>query len=148
MLWVKDGGSNDATNLIALCGYCHDMHTHGNIPSSAIAHWKGLLHALNHAFNKESMDLLLYLAKPSLENIWYTSDGALRFAGLLAAGLVEIAESQFAVGVRYGKMGPPTSPPTTSVRVALSPKGRSLVASWLAGDEGKYLAYITGTSTS
>lgn len=145
MLWVKDGGSNDATNLVALCGHCHDMHTHGHIPASAVAHWKGLLHALNHAFNKESMDLLLYLAKPSYENIWYTSDGALRFAGLLAAGLVEIADAQFSVGVRYGKDSPPTSPPTTSVRLSLSQKGRSLVGSWMAGDEGKYMAYVTGT---
>src|SRR5436853_5196339 len=108
MVWVKDGGKNEANNLLALCGHCHDLHTQGHIPASAISHWKGILHALNHAFSKESMDLLLFLAKPSFENIWYTGDGVLRFAGLIAAGLVEIAESQFSVGVRYGNNSAPT----------------------------------------
>lgn len=143
MIWVKDGGKNEATNLIALCGHCHDMHTQGHIPASAISHWKGILHALNHAFNKESMDLLLYLAKPSFENIWYTGDGALRFAGLIAAGLVEIADSQFSVGVRYGADSPPTSPPATALRLRLSDKGRLLVDSWKSGDEKAYVKAIS-----
>jgi 5-methylcytosine-specific restriction endonuclease McrA len=33
MVWVKDDGGNDTSNLVALCGYCHDMHTQGHIPS-------------------------------------------------------------------------------------------------------------------
>lgn len=151
MVWVKDGGANDATNLIALCGHCHDQHTHGHIPTSAIRHWKGLLHALNHAFSKESMDLLLYLNHPSIENIWYTGDGFLRFAGLVAAGLVEIADSQFSVGIRYVSNArppsPPTSPPTTAVRVRLSEKGRLLVESWLKGDEAKYKAALAASTS-
>lgn len=145
MVWVKDGGTTDATNLIALCGHCHDQHTHGHIPSSAIRHWKGLLHALNHAFNKESMDLLLYLNQQSIENVWYTGDGFLRFAGLVAAGLVEVSDSQFSVGVRYGNSAP-TSPPTTAVRVRLSQKGRLLVESWLSGDVAKYEAALSATT--
>ena len=145
MLWVRDGGQNVPTNLLALCGHCHDMHTYGHIPPAAIAHWKGLLHALNHAFNKESMDLLLYLARPGIDVIWYSGDGALRFAGLIAAGLVEVLESQFSVGVRYGANTPPTSPPATALRLGLSQRGSSLVNSWLAGDEGAYLRYISGS---
>jgi len=143
MVWVKDGGKNEANNLLALCGHCHDLHTQGHIPASAISHWKGILHALNHAFSKESMDLLLFLAKPSFENIWYTGDGVLRFAGLIAAGLVEIAESQFSVGVRYGNNSAPTSPPTTALRLRLSAKGRVLVESWLAGDEEAYVRALS-----
>jgi 5-methylcytosine-specific restriction endonuclease McrA len=46
MVWVKDGGGSAAINLIALCGHCHDLHTQGHIPATAISHWKGLLHAL------------------------------------------------------------------------------------------------------
>src|SRR5688572_3859413 len=61
MHWVKKGGGNSATNLLALCGHCHDLHTAGHIPDSAIRYWKGMLHALNAAFDRESMDLLLYL---------------------------------------------------------------------------------------
>jgi len=141
MVWVKNGGGTEAINLIALCGHCHDMHTQGHIPSSAIRHWKGLLHALNHAFNKESMDLLLYLAGPEIESVWYTGDGFLRFAGLVAARLVEIADKQFSVGARYGS-GAPTSPPTTAVRVRLSGKGKRLVGSWQKGDEAQYRAAV------
>ena len=146
MVWVKEGGGSQATNLIALCGHCHDMHTQGHIPASAIQHWKGLLHALNHAFNKESMDLLLYLSHPGIENVWYTGDGFLKFAGLVAARLVEVAESQFAVGVRYGNSAP-TSPPTTAVRVKLSDKGKLLVDSWLNGDEGQYKVALKTAGT-
>ena len=139
ILWVKDGGGNEPTNLLPLCGHCHDLHTNGHIPDSAIRHWKGLLHALNHAFSRESIDLLLYLNTSGIENVWYTGDGFLRFASLVAAGLVEIAETQFSIGPRFqgmrGPPGPPHSPPTTAVRVRLSDKGRCLVASWANGDE-------------
>jgi hypothetical protein len=83
------------------------------------------------------MDLLLYLAHPGIENVWYTGDGLLRFAGLVAARLVEVAEEQFSVGVRYG-VGAPTSPPTTAVRVRLSDKGKLLVDSWKKGDEARF----------
>src|SRR5947209_2578255 len=61
ILWVKDDGGDEPSNLLALCGYCHDQHTHGHIPHAAIRHWKGMLLALNHAFDLASMDLLLYL---------------------------------------------------------------------------------------
>ena len=91
--------------------------------------------------NKESIDLLLYLAHPGIENIWYTGDGFLRFAGLIAAGLVEVAESQFSVGVRYGNSAP-TSPPATALRVQLSDKGRQLVDSWKKGDKAQYQAVM------
>jgi hypothetical protein len=137
IVWVKDDGGSEPTNLIALCGHCHDLHTHGHIPVSAIRHWKGILHALNHAFNKASMDLLLYLNQPEIENVWYTGDGLLRFSGLIAAGLVELAASQYSVGVRFGN-SPPTAPPTTAVRVKLTEKGRLLVEAWLKGDEERY----------
>jgi len=140
--WVKDGGDSSANNLIALCGHCHDMHTNGHIPPTAIRHWKGMLHALNHAFNRESTDLLLYLAHPGMENAWYTGDGFLRFAGLVAAGLVEVAESQFSIGVRHGHESPPTSPPTTAVRARLTEKGRRLVDAWNRGDEDQYKAAL------
>ena len=143
MIWVKDGGGTEAVNLIALCGHCHDLHTQGHIPASAISHWKGLLHALNQAFNKESTDLLLYLSHPGMENVWYTGEGLLKFAGLIAAGLVEIAALQYSVGVSWGNTGVPTSPPTTSVRVQLSDKGKMIVDSWKKGDEGQFKTAMT-----
>jgi len=61
MIWVKDGGANEPSNLVALCGWHHDLHTQGHIPAEAIRMWKGMLLALDHAFDRESMDLLLFL---------------------------------------------------------------------------------------
>ena len=143
IVWVKEGGDNTPINLIALCGHCHDMHTQGHIPSSAIKYWRGLLHALNHAFNKESIDLLLYLNNPSVQDIWYSGDGILKFSSLISAGLVQTCESTFSVGLRHKNKGggrtPPTSPPTTSVKLELSLKGKTLVESWLKGEESVYL---------
>jgi len=69
----------------------------------------------------------------------------LRFAGLIAAGLAEVAESQFSVGVRYGNSAP-ISAPTTAVRIQLSEKGKLLVDSWEKGDEAQYQAAIATLS--
>ena len=135
--WVKVGGETAATNLLALCGHCHDLHTQGHIPASAIRHWKGILHALNSAFNKESMDLLLFLANADCTKVLYTGDGLLRFAGLIASGFAEIIDSHYGVGLRYGN-SPPTAPPSSTHRVQLSEKGRAFTIAWLAGDETGY----------
>jgi HNH endonuclease len=143
--WVRDGGGNKETNLLALCPNCHALHTSGRIPQRAIRHWKGMLHALNHAFNKEAMDLLLYLRLPAVRTVWYSGDGLLRFSGLIAAGLVDVTKVASAIGRRSRRVAlrylmnseepPLTRSPTTTVRVGLSAKGKELVRAWLAGDE-------------
>src|SRR5437762_14381541 len=69
IVWVKDGGGSEPYNLVALCGHCHDLHTQGHIPASAVRHWKGLLVALNQAFSRESSELLLYLSKPEVSDV-------------------------------------------------------------------------------
>lgn len=145
MVWVKDSGRNEPTNLIALCPNCHSLHTNNHIPASAIQHWKGILHALNHAFNKESTDLLLFLhAVP--DEIWYSGDGLLKFAGLIAAGFVEITETISASGMsvkRSGILGTVSTPaiaPMTSHRVQMTEKGRAFVESWMKGDEESFKA--------
>ena len=128
--WVKDGGGNTALNLLALCGYCHDMHTSGHIPTSAIRHWKGILHAMNHAFSKEGMDLLLFLRVRGEQPHFYTADGVLRFAGLFASGLVEfgdqVCEETFRGFVE------------SRHEVRLSDRGSRLVEAWRSGDEIRY----------
>jgi len=138
IVWVKDRGPSTALNLLALCGHCHDMHTLGHIPASAIEYWKGMLHALNHAFSKESMDLLLFLYDRGTEPHWYTADGVLRFAGLFATGLVEfgdqICEETFSNFIE------------SRHEVRLSEKGRQLVEAWRAGDESKYAALLSASS--
>lgn len=140
IVWVKDGGGSTALNLLALCGHCHDLHTHGHIPVSAIQYWKGMLHALNHALSKESLDLLLFLHKRGGMQHWYTADGVLRFAALFAAGLVQFGAQS------SSNMITATSSPTSSHQVILSEKGLSLVEAWLAGDDAKYQAAMSGGS--
>lgn len=131
---VTEDGGNEPMNLLALCGHCHDLHEHGqHIPGSAIRHWKGMLHALNHAFSKESMDLLLYLNHSGVKDMWYSADGVLRFAPLIAAGLVG-----FGTQIHDHVTGP-----RSAVQVHLTDKGKQLVDAWLKGDEDAYAKALT-----
>jgi hypothetical protein len=61
IVYVSEGGGDDPSNLLVLCPYHHAIHHAGHISVEVIRMWKGLLIALNHAFSKESMDLLLFL---------------------------------------------------------------------------------------
>lgn len=135
IVWVKDAGQSTSVNLLALCGHCHDLHTQGHIPMSAVKHWKGMLHALNHAFSKEAMDLLLFLYERGSHPHWYTADGVLRFAALFAAGLVEfgtqVCEETFA---RFTE---------SRHEVRLSAKGQQLVEAWRSGDESRYATLLS-----
>lgn len=87
--WVEDGGGNDASNLLPLCPNCHALHTRGEIPREAVKHWKRMLTALNHSFDRHAMDLLLFLRSGDWSGVYYTSDGVAKFAGLIVAGLVD-----------------------------------------------------------
>jgi hypothetical protein len=92
MLWIRDGGQNDAGNLVALCAYCHDLHTRQFIPHDAIGRWKLLLQSLNQALDRESLDLLLFLSRSEGPGSWrlrVSGDGILRLARLINAGLVD-----------------------------------------------------------
>lgn len=97
-----------------------------------------MLIALNHAFDRESMDLLLFLYQTKDKfPIWYSGDGVLKFARLIATGLVEFGEQ--AVNHLMGAGHTPTS----SHRVKLSEKGTLLVEAWRFGDEEKYRKLLT-----
>jgi len=85
---VADGGDDDASNLLPLCPNCHAQYERGIIPKEAIHHWKRMLTALNHAFDREAMDLLLFLHDALWSAVYYSTDGVTRFAGLIVAGLV------------------------------------------------------------
>jgi hypothetical protein len=134
--WIEDGGGNDPSNLIVLCSNCHDMHTRGTIPQETIIHWKKILLSLNHAFDQDSMDLLLYLRQYGGGLITYSGDGLVRFARLMAAGLAKISGSR------------PLSPTNTLIYqhgVELTDRGRLLVEAWIAGDPELYQRAINHT---
>lgn len=157
VVWVKDGGPTDASNLLALCRNCHGLHTINKIDRETIRHWKGLLVALNSAFNRESMDLLLFLKHPTAQELWISGDGVLRFAGLIAARLVEMQNitsggqrSSRAVFIPNGsrEILPPTPTPGTAVKLRLTERGAALVDSWLDGDELSYAKALGGEVSS
>ena len=121
----------------------------GEISLEAIRHWKGMLIALNNAFDRESMDLLLYLWHTKSQDIWYSGDGLLRFAGLIAAGLVSFqTEITYARtpfhnvdmhGIKNVLVQPiPHSPQMVVKKIELSDRGEHLVDAWRNGDEAKY----------
>jgi hypothetical protein len=83
LIYISNNSRNDASNLLPLCGYCHDMHHAKQLSAEALRFWKGLLLALNQAFDQKSMDLLLYLTK-QFDGTTYSGDGVLQFAGLIA----------------------------------------------------------------
>ena len=58
---VSKGGGDDPTNLIALCPNCHRFYHNGIITPDAIYTYKAMLVALSLAFDRESIDLLLFL---------------------------------------------------------------------------------------
>jgi hypothetical protein len=141
IVWVKDDGGNESSNLLALCPNCHSLHTRGDIPQEAIRHWKGMLLALNHAFDRESMDLLLFLHRTREDEIWYSGDGILRFARLLAAGLVELANPLQQYGWCFESI---LAKPSVSVhQVRLTDAGIQLMEAWLSGDEKAYLKWVS-----
>lgn len=140
MVWVKDGGPNDASNLIALCGYHHDMHTQGHIPADAIRTWKGLLLAINNAFDREGMDLLLFLYRDRNQHMLrVTGDGLLTFARLIAHGLVQAGSTAVDRTLRMGG-----GPSISTHEPTLTPTGLMLVEAWLNGDEEGYARMLNG----
>lgn len=119
---VSEGGSNEPSNLLALCPNCHALHHSGRIPQASIRAWKHLILALNHAFDAHLVDLLLALRK--LGAVIVSGDGVLQCTQGVSSGLIEVI---FRV-----------QPENYVVR--LTPKGRDFVMNWEAGDEQAALA--------
>jgi hypothetical protein len=121
---VSEDGSNEPSNLLALCPNCHALHHSGRIPHASLRTWKHLILALNHAFDTRLVDLLLALRK--LEAVIVSGDSVLQCAQGVSSGLIEVI---FRV-----------QPENYLVR--LTSKGRHFVTNWEAGDEE---AAVAGT---
>lgn len=137
ILWVKDSGTNNPENLLALCPNCHSLHTQGHIPEYAIRTWKSLLLALNST-NHATADLLLLLADDEerfdsgdsasiAPRFRFTGDGLPALAGLLSSRLVTISK-RYSGANAWGSSMP-------SFEVSLTEKGKSLVSAWRTGTE-------------
>jgi hypothetical protein len=128
---VSLGGGDEAGNLLALCPTCHALHHRGTISQEAIFAWKGMLVALGHAFDREAIDLLLFLALPSANEFRVDGTGVLRFARLIAAGFAEMKAVSWSTGfVMYA--------------VSLTTKGLALIEAWRKGDRTGVAAALSG----
>lgn len=132
IVWVKDNGPTTVENLLALCPYCHGMHTQGHVGAEAIRSWKYTLQSLNNP-HRASADLLLLLHREEREKasdpkrvpFCFTGDSLGMLAGLINAGLVEIPRRV----ANYGHFGGGTP----YFHVALTEAGRGLVDAWMSG---------------
>ena len=130
---VCEGGADDPDNLIALCPNCHRRHHNGEIPKTSLRAWKMLLIALNQAYDKHSIDILLVLHK--LKSIWIKSDGLLDIAAPIASGLID-AKSEINTiidGVRSD--GAVISNSESGYLISISIKGNMLIEAWLSGNQ-------------
>ena len=137
--YVSRGGTDEASNLIVLCPYCHSMHHAGHIPVEAVRLWKGLLVSLNEGFDRQGMDLLLFLHNTPKHTLWFSSDGLIKFAGLIGAELVEIANTD----TTYMAPNEPRKFTQTTHNLKLTNRGTLLIEAWLAGNETKYRELIS-----
>lgn len=139
--YVSEGGGNEESNLLVLCPYHHAMHHAGQIPVEAIRHWKGLLTALNQAFDRKGRELLLFLYGTRREQIRYSGDGLLQFSGLIGDGLARVAHTQQMLTADSG-LGAKMFTKTTHA-VELTERGLQLVEAWMAGDDARYRSLIS-----
>ncbi len=129
---VSEDGDNSPDNLIALCPNCHALHHRKEIPQEAVRVWKGMLVTLNLAFDKDAMELLLFLTRKEQEErpYGYTSECVMRCAGLINAGLVDTDTfwDEEASGFLRSNSG-------ADHTLRLTERGRLVVEAWKAGDK-------------
>jgi hypothetical protein len=130
LYYVSQGGSDLAENLLPLCPNCHTEHHHGNVPTESLRAWKMLLLALNEAFDRRSIDLLLAIDRLGKIN-WLSGDGLAGYSSLFASGLVTIRESWEVTTIGGGRH----SGQTLVYVATLSDKGKLFVEGWKKGDQ-------------
>jgi hypothetical protein len=133
-IWeVSAGGTDDPSNLIALCPTCHSLYHRGTIDQQAIYVYKAMLVAITRAFDVEAVDRLLFLELCNTPDFLVVSgDGLLQYARLIAAGMAEMvqkANNNFQL-VTY--------------TVGISNKGRQLIEAWRQGDRTRLKVALGG----
>jgi len=129
LYYVSDGGSNQADNLLPLCPNCHTEHHNGNIPTESLRAWKMLLLALNEAFDRKAIDLLLAVAKLTTVE-WITGDGVEGYAALVSSNLVTLHSDQFPYQTSRSCVLE-----RTVYAASLTDKGKLFVEAWKKGDQ-------------
>lgn len=128
---VENNGPNTLFNLIALCPTCHALHTRGTIPQESIWSWKTILVSLNAAFDRQTIDDLLFLSKVPDNSLGISGDGVLRFSRLIGADLATFTLiSQNGILLLY--------------KVLLTQKGKQLVDAWYSGSRSTVEQVLSG----
>lgn len=122
-IWeVSAGGSDDPSNLIALCPTCHALYHRGTIKQESIYAYKAMLVAITRAFDVEAIDRLLFLESCPKDFLVVSGDGLLHFGRLVAAGLASVVQKSN------------NNWQLVTYAVNISEKGRQLVEAWKQGD--------------
>jgi hypothetical protein len=128
LAYVSEGGKDEPENLLALCPNCHALHHKGEIPIDSLRAWKMLQLALNEAYDKKSINLLLTVAKSGRIDV--SGEGVLECAALIASDLLQ---SEMLVGAsgQAARGGPSKS----IYVIELTEKGKLFVEAWKKGDQ-------------
>ena len=132
ILELHAGGSDDASNLVALCSYCHDMYHRGNIAAESIYIYKAMLVAISRAFDIDAVDRLLFLNKCEKDFLVVSGDGLLHFARLIAAGLATVEQKKN------------NNWQLVTYSVNISDKGRQIIVAWEEGNRTRLKKVIGG----
>ena len=138
LIYVSEGGDDEACNLLPLCVVCHTRHHKGEIPTESLRAWKIFLITINEAFDRRSTDLLLLLEQLGYIE-WITGDGLPAYAALVASGMARVTtrhvkSSQSAFRLLYAAW--------------ITEKGKTFVQGWRAGDQRAALGLLpTPTAT-
>jgi hypothetical protein len=130
-IWeVSVGGSDEPSNLIALCPTCHALYHRGTISQESIFAYKSMLVAISGAFDLEAVDRLLFLRMCPKDYLILSGDGVLSFARLIAAGLatVELKANNNFLLVTYA--------------INISEKGSQLIDAWKQGERSMLVQLI------
>ena len=125
-IWeVAGGGSDDPSNLIALCPTCHGLYHRGYIKEDSIYAYKSMLVAITRAFDLEAIDYLLFLESCEKDFLVVSGDGLLHFGRLIAAGLAS------------GERKANNNWQFVTYAVNISEKGKQLIQAWKQGNRTK-----------
>lgn len=132
-IWeVSAGGSDDPSNLIALCPTCHALYHRGTIKQESIYAYKSMLVAITRAFDVEAIDQLFFLESCKKDLLVVSGDGLLHFGRLIAAGLASVDQKS------NNKWQ------LVTYAVNISDRGRQLVKAWKQGDRTRLQKVMGG----
>jgi hypothetical protein len=136
-IWeVSAGGSDDPSNLIALCPTCHALYHRGTIKAESIYVYKAMLVAITRAFDLEAIDRLLFLEGCAKDFVVVSGDGLLGFARLIAAGLAS------------GDQKSNNNWQVVTYAINITDKGRQLIDAWKSGDRIRLQTVMGGPGPS